>query len=478
MKFKDRLIDAFLGGVIEVKVKERLKATSVTDEDETGWRKLTGDVNRNLSSLKQERMIEIGFYLWENTPMGRWLVETIKDFLLAEGLPYETKNEEVKKILDDFWFDPLNRMDLCLEKHVREIFITGELCLPVFVAAQTGKVRLGYVDPAQIKEVVTDPENVKIVIGIILKGSTGEEGRKLLLILPKEAELILSPKAKDLRSKYTDGQCFFFAVNNLTNSPRGRSEFLAVADWIDGYEQFLFDLLDKWKLMNAFLWDLSVQGGDAKTIKEQIDAVTKKSGSIYGHNEKVTLEAKNPDLKAVDTSEGARLFRNHILGGLNFPEHWYGGGGDVNRATAVEMSSPTFKTLSSKQRYFKYILETIFEFVIDQAIEKKYLKVPEEEAYNYSIITPELATKDLGKYGSLISQVVTSLGQAQLNGWTDKETAQKIFVTMIGYLGIDIDLKLMQEMIKKEKFEEDNQDYLKDEKKVSSSGLRIASLKK
>lgn len=460
MRLKDRLFDAFFGNVIEAKVKDRLKAASVIDDDESQWRRLTGDTNRDLSPLKQERMIEIGFFLWENTPMGRWLIETTKDFILAEGLPYESKNDEVKKVLDDFWFDPLNRMDLSLEKHARELLITGELCLPVFVAEQTGRVRLGYVDPAQIKEVKTDPENRKLVIGITLKGPTGDDGKKYRTILPKEAEFIISKSAQSQRNSYADGECFFFAINNLTNSPRGRSELLSIADWIDGYEQFLFDLLDKWKLINTFLWDLSVSGADEGEIKKQIQALVKKSGSVYGHNEKVTLDAKTPDLKAVDTSEGARLFRNHILGGLNYPEHWFGGGGDVNRATAVEMASPTFKTLSAKQKYFKYILETIFEFVIGQAIEKRYLTVPEDEAYDYSTITPELATKDVAKYATLIQQVTTSLTLAQSQRWVDNATAQNIFATLIGYLGIEVDVKAMAEAIEKEKFEEGAEDYL------------------
>lgn len=467
MNLKDKFVDIFLGAVIESKVKERLRASSTTDEDMTGWRKLTGDVNRNLSPLKQERMIEIGFYLWENTPMGRTIIETTKDFILAEGLPYEAKNENVKTLLDDFWYDPLNRMDLYLEKHVRELLITGELCLPAFVAEQTGKVRLGYVDPAQIKEVVTDPENIKIVIGIILKGSSGEEGRKLKNILPEEADSIISKKAQELRQSYTDGQCFFFTINNLTNSPRGRSELLATADWIDGYEQFLFDLLDKWKLINTFIWDLMVQGANEEEIKKQVNALTKKAGSIYGHNDKVTLEARTPDLKAVDTSEGARLFRNHILSGQGFPKHWFGGGGDVNRATSVEMGTPTFKMLSSKQLYFKYILETIFEFAIDKGLEKKYLRVLEEEAYDYSVITPELSVRDVTKYATMIQQVSASLAIAQNQKWIDQKTCQNIFATVIETIGVEVDLEEMEKNIIDEQIEDENQDYL------SASAIRI-----
>lgn len=465
MGIMDRLARRLFGGVIEAEVKRRLRAAAVTDDEESGWRKLTGDSTRNLDALKQERMIEIAYWLWENNPMGRWLIEITKDFILAEGLPYEAANEEVKAVLDSFWFDPVNRMDLYIEKYVRELFLYGELCLPAFTAEQTGMLRLGYVDPLDIKEVETDPHNVKVVIGVILKDTVGRPGRRYRTILPEGADDILSPEARRKRESYKDGECFFWAINNVTNSPRGRSELLTVADWLDAYEQFLFDYADKWPLLNTFVWDLEVEGGNEKTITEQVKRFTKKSGSVYGHNEKVKLTPSTPDLKAVDAETGARLFRNHILGPFGYPEHWYGGGGDVNRATAAEMGAPAFKGLSSKQRYVKYILESIFGVVIERARSARYLNVSDDDAGAYSVITPELASRDLTKYSTVIRDVTGALMQAEMQGWVDKETAQKIFASMMGYLGVEVDYEEVREKVARDEDEDAWKDYLDKRKK-------------
>jgi hypothetical protein len=463
MKFKDKIVDRFFGATIERKVAERLKASSITDV-EAGWRRLTGqDVNRDLSPLTQDRMIEIAYWLWENNPMARWLIEIAKDFIVAEGLPYQAKEEEVQDYLDGFWYDPVNRMDLYLEKHVREHLIYGELCLPSFVAKQTGRLRLGYIDTSQIKEVITDPENIKISTGIALKDIPGYPPRTYQTIIPEEAEYVLSKKAQEMRRGYTDGNCFFWPINNVTNSPRGRSELLTVADWLDNYEQFLYDTSDKWRLLNAFFYDIKVTGGDEKVIKEQINAFVKKAGAVFGHNEKVEAEPKAPALQAPDFAEGARLFRNHILGPFSYPEHWYGGGGDVNRATAVEMGTPTFKTLSSKQRYFKFILESILDYQIEMGLKSKFLRMPEEKAYDYEVIVPELSVKDVGKYATVIGQVSTSLAIAQDRKWIDRETARQIFGVVINYLGVKIDLQEMEEKITDEQIADQNEDYLKDE---------------
>jgi hypothetical protein len=461
VKFKDKLIETFLGGVIEKKVGERLQAASMTDyrKEDEGWRKLTGNSTRDLLSTTHDRMLEIGYWLWETNPLANWIIEIIISFILADGLPYEAKNQDVKKLLDDFWFDPCNRMDLYIEKHARELHIFGSLCFPVFTAKQTGKVRIGYIDPAQIDKVITDPGNVKMVIGVILKGTAGNPGRKLKAILPEGGEDILSPAAQALRDSYTDGECFYFAINNVTNSPMGRSELLVVADWLDAYEQFLFDYADKWPLLNTFVWDLLVQGGDEKTIPEQIKNFTKKSGSVFGHNEKVTLEASTPDLKAIDAKEGARLFRNHVLGAKGLPEDWFGGGGDVNRATAAEMNIPTMKMLSRKQGYMKYILESIFDTVIQRALDARYLTVPEEEAWDYTIHTPELASKDVSKFSTAIMQLSAALVSAETQGWIDKETASKIFAFAINMIGYELDIDAIKETVAKEAEGRGYEDY-------------------
>ena len=63
------------------------------------------------------------------------------------------------------------------------------------------------------------------------------------------------------------------------------------------------------------------------------------------HNESETWQALTPDLGGRDLDAVSRLFRNHLLIGSGMPEHWFGGGGDANRATAAEMGDPAFKTL-------------------------------------------------------------------------------------------------------------------------------------
>lgn len=434
-----------------------IKASSQSMIDEVrNFRKITDKLQtRNLPEISQDRMIDICYWLWDNYPMAKWIINVSVSFIVAEELPFESSNPKIMEILKGFWFDPVNRMDLYLRKHVTELHIFGDLLFPVKVSPVNGRVRMGYIDPKEIDEVVLDPENCKIQIGVKLKTVPGEDAKLYKIILEKDIESFLSPKAKVLRKTFTTGDCFFFSINNVTNSPRGRSELLTVADWIDTYENFLYDYAEKWSQLNDFLWDLSIKDAHGDEVKQKVNelnAARGRPGSVFGHNDGIVLTAITPDLKSLDAHDGAKLIRNHILGGVGYPTHWYGGAEDVNKSSADEMMTPTMKILTEKQNYFKYILSSIFDYQIFCA--RRYNRLEygnlKEEEIKYSIITPELSVKDLTKFGAIIKNVADGLVVAESNKWIDKISALESFAVVLSYLGKKVSVEEIKERLKNE----------------------------
>lgn len=440
MSIKAYLTQRFFGTEIERQVAARLPAAVADPLAEVGFRKLTGAATRELPTLTQDRAIEVAYWLWKTNPLARWIIEISTAFICAEGTPYSCEGDEVKQVLDDFWFDPVNRMDMHWENFIRELGLFGEQCWPAFVAEQTGRVRLGYVDPANIDRIIADPENVKVKIGVIVRGLDGRPERRYRIILDGDVEEFLSPAARTLREGFTDGQCFYFNVNALTNEMRGNGDLFTVADHLEAYEQFLFDSAEKYAQYNAFFYDITVEGADEKTLKEQRKQYQPpRTGEAFIHNEKVKANPVSPSFGALDADTAARLHRNHILGAVGIPEHWYGGGGNVNRATAGEMDAPARKLLTSRQERAKNMLEVVFDFVISQALAARYLTVPEADAYAYEVQTPEVSEKDIAKLSTMLRDVSTSLTVAQNSNWIDKGQARQAFAYFMGVMGYEYD---------------------------------------
>lgn len=417
------------------------EAAGVTvDDDEDNWRRLTGDSNRDLSPMTQKRMRDMAAYLWEANQLANRLIELPIAYLLAEGVALTVDDEEHQGVLDGFWSDSINEMDIKLPKKVRELALYGEQFWPVFANEISGAVRLGYLDPGLIETVVRDPDNREQPIGIVtVKDKAGQARRYRIIVNGDEADCFTA-RTQAIRATFDDGECFYFAINDLSGT-RGRSDLLSQADWLDGYDQFLFGELERSNFLRAFMWDVTLTGATPEEVSERAKKITApRPGSVRVHNEAEQWKAETPGLQAGDGAEMARLLRNHVLGGATIPEHWFGGGGDVNRSTGESMSEPTLKILSMRQRVLKHILESVGRYVLRrwaQAHQKTY--DPADEAWQVEAVFPELTAKDTSKYAAALQQVVVAVGLSLDKGLITRDTAVRIINSIAGRLGVEID---------------------------------------
>jgi hypothetical protein len=415
---------------------------ATVDADEDQWRRLTGDTKRDLSPMTHQRMREMAQYLWESNLLANRLIELPIAYLLAEGVALHCDDEANQQLLTRFWRDPINQMSVKLPKKVRELGIYGEQCYPAFVNEHTGHVRLGYLDPGLVETVVMDPDNPEQPIGIVtVRDKKGMARRYRVIVNGSDADLFTA-RTQAIRATFTDGEAFWFTINDLSNGRRGRSDLLAQADYLDGYDQYLFGELDRAQFMRAFIWDVTLTGATPEEVAQRAKTISApRPGSARVHNDAEVWKAETPDLKAQDASEGARLFRNHVLGGATMPEHWFGGGGDVNRATGESMAEPTLKVLSMRQQVVKHLLETIGVYVLRQALLVRGKGEPdlEDEAYQVEAIFPEMTAKDTTKYASALQQAVVAVGLALDKGLITQATAVRVINAIAGRLGVEID---------------------------------------
>lgn len=440
----------------KVTVEKFIEAAGASiDSDEDQWRPLSGNDARDLEPMKQDKMQKLAKYLWESNLLADRLIEVPLAFILGDGMRLTVPDEEAQAVIDKFWFDPINKMDLSLEEMARELALFGEQCYPVFVNQLNGHVRLGYLDPADIDRVITDPDNCRQPIGVQTKKDSKGNVRRFRVIINAE-ENVFGKRARRKRLTYTDGECFYFRIRGLASGSRGRSDLLPQMDWLDAYDQFMFGELDRNSQLRAFIWDVEMKGASEAELLEKAKKIRlPANGGVRLHNESEVWTPQSPTLQAAETSGSARLFRNHILGGATFPEHWFGGGGDVNRSTASEMDEPTFKMLASRQRRIKYILEEIGTFQIYQWADKTgKTNVRDNPEYWVTCVVPEMVQRDTTKYAAALAQVVASCVGMMSAKLITREVAIKLIVATAKRLGVDEEpeqlLKDVEQMLRKQ----------------------------
>jgi hypothetical protein len=240
----------------------------------------------------------------------------------------------------------------------------------------------------------------------------------------------------------------------VSNARRGRSDLLSVIDWLDAYDQQLFNELERSELLKAFVWDVQLEGKNEAEIRAWLkENGAPKPGAVRAHNEAVTWNAVSPDLKTTDSATLAEVLLGHISTGAQYPKTWLNVTDDVNKATGQVLDEPTFRWMTARQRYLRYIVEQIIIFQLDQAELAKEVSRPKEkgsikrEDWQLSIDVPELRTKDMQSGAQSFQFAMQALSTAVSEKFIDLETAQKTAVMFVEQLGIEVDLDEMLQKI-------------------------------
>lgn len=417
------------------------------DYEDPRYKRITApNTIRDLNPMMHLRMQEIAYYLKVTTPFGKRIVEVISDYVVGEGFKPAATDTNVQAVVDRFWKDPINRISRSLRDFCDELTTFGEMCIPVTVNPVDGFVRLGYIDPQRIEAVEygtlagdeddanAPQEDTAFPVAVRLRRRIGEpEGRRLEIIHVDEDTT--SPTFGQLV-----GQCFYEPINKAKGASRGMSELFSLADWIDVFDQMVFDYADKVRFLNAFVWHYTINGADDKTVKQWKKMLTQdppRQGGVQVTNEAVKIEAQTPDIKGADMSQALQTVKLYGLGGAGLPAWFFADPVDANRSTADEMTGPTGKKLTERQNQLKGFMSQVVAFVVQQAIYHGVLAETIDQTVNLQV--PDLLIKDLVKASATMGAVVNSVSIMEENGYIQSKTAARACHVVLSQVGVEVD---------------------------------------
>lgn len=401
------------------------------DPDDYQYRRAGSIKNRrrDLTPVQQDRMLEIAWYLWEQNPLAKRLIQFTTDLVLGEGVTVQAKDERLQQAIDATWNHRINQLKVRLPEFNNALELNGELILPVEGNPITGRPILGFIDPSNVLRIDLNPTNNLQVDAVVLRAETGSnaEGQRLRVVQPNP------------ETGYLEGEVFYLGINKLPNSSRGRSSLLPLADWLDLYDQYLFAEVERLHLLSSFVWDYSIEGATPEEVKAKVAALPNpKPGSVFGHNDKEKLEARTPQLNASDRSEAGRMLRTHIAGGYGYPLS-YMGEIDSNRATIEGQNDVMMKTPARKQKELAAFLETIVAYTIQQHVRKNGALYRDADP-GFKIVMPEIQAKDVSRVGQVLAQVVAAMDTAMANKTASRQLAVTVTLALLKHLGVDADV--------------------------------------
>jgi len=447
-----------------------------------GYRSALSGTGRDLGGLEHDQVMDVAWKVYLSSPVAKRYLQVKRDYELGRGVEPKANDAELQVILDEFW--QLNKLRARLKRFALQLHLLGEQMFPVFVRETDGRAKLGYIDPSEIAQVVTHPDNVLEKWAVVLKEQmisteqqwlTAKSGKRVYRIVREdegatdgetvtissyEGKLVTHQQAtiqdweEDMLKAFSlddyTGTCFYFSRNDLSNQARGHTDLLQVADWLDQDDQTLFGLADREQMGGYFIADVTLTGTNEDGVAaraKQLKANPPKPGSVNVHNDTETWNLAAPDLKQQPSIETHNALLTYNLGGLGLPSHWYGRGDETNRATAQAQGDPTWKTMEHDQDQIRDMILMLLEFARDQAEIAGRWRPATDDADDITVQMPEMTNKDLVSLSSAATAFATALMTAVDQGWMSREKAIEAWAKLMSEFDIEIDTEAELEAV-------------------------------
>jgi len=385
--------------IMEEATKSVEKMLSLEDE---GWVNFSKTSNI-ISESQRINTVETARIYSVQDPLARQAINLWINYTFGSGVYVRAKEEAAQKILDVFWDDKDNRKSLSVEgqrKSGSNLLIDGELFIVLFLSP--GKVVLRQINPLEIVEIITNPEDIEDV-----KFYKRVWTNQLSESKTSYYRDINNPKgesAQDSTGKTITEheEALIFHVTFNASGQRGNSLLTPALDWIKQYRKFMASRIAITLAMAKFVWKLKQKGGQnaVNTAKTKFDDTTPQSGSMLIGNMGSDMQPIKADTGASNAYQDARLLRLQVCAAVGIPEQYLTGDIAIgNFATSKTVELPLLKQFQAYQQLWADVYKTIIEVVFE------HNKVSEDKR-EVDFDFPEIAPTDTQR----LLAAITGLG--------------------------------------------------------------------
>lgn len=362
---------------------------------------------------------------WRTNPMARAIVDTYTSFVVGDsGLTLQVTDPDVRVRASEFWDDPRNdlaaRQELLLRGHI----LMGETALEVMVGETTGVTRFSYIEPESISSVELDRGNPLWPSALKIRR-------------PGEQDLELQIVRQDEITRLREGEVMFWPDWRALPSDRRGWPFLSpILDWLESYDSVLWNLVDRTALLRYFVWDVTIDGGQA----EVDDFVAKRgtspppSGSVEVHNDSVKWSPQTAQVGAAEDRVTSQALLTNVAAGSGLAKTWLAEPEDANRATSLTMAEPVRRRVGGVQNTWLAHQINLVRFAVDQAVRAGRLaaEVPASDgegtvmaSSTVKVTGPEVAAADAKVNAEVLTNLAEGLDKMRSLGILSKEAAQQ-----------------------------------------------------
>lgn len=357
------------GGEVEEILREAIQ--TVEDElalEDEGWINLSAQTGDVVTAAQRIVNLNLSRLYYTKDPLGRQSIRLWTDYTFGSGLVWDTENDIAKKALEGFWNAPANQSVLSARgqrKSSDKVLVDGEIFFVIFLGPK-GVATIRWIDPLEITEIITDPDDIEDV-RYYRRSWSDTQGNPHVTIYRSAANIKNKPTQDSFGkpvSATDDGIVYHLTYNTI--SQRGNPLLLPALDWIKQYRRFLASRIAVMLALARFAWKSKVKGGQAvvDAIKAKTDQQVIAAGSQLLENLGVDTTPIKTESGASAAYQDARMIKLQVAAAVGIPEQYYGDISIGNLATAKTVELPMMKMFQSYQAVWQDAYKDINEIVL------------------------------------------------------------------------------------------------------------------
>ena len=403
-----KLLEATPRDEIEILIRE---ATASVEADlaleDAGWINLSGTTSDPITASERIRNVQLSRLYAVKDPLGKQSIRLWTDYTFGTGMTWTAEDETTQKVLESFWFSRENRDVLSIRGQLKssdKLLIDGEIFFAIFLAPD-GKSQIRRIDPLEITEIVTDPDDIEKV-QYYIRSWSDRQGSAHTTVYRDWTNNERNPKpgvSASSQSVVATDDALIYHLPYNTTTQRGNPLLLPALTWLKYYTRFLSSRIAIMLALARFAWRTKVKAG--QTVVNAIKAQT--SGQVIPAASQI-VENMGVDTTPIKTETGAknayddgRQIKLMVSSATGIPEQYYGDISIGNLATAKTVELPMQKMFQSYQSVWGDVYHDINNIVLE------YEKVPPDKWY-VDMDFPPIVPLDVDLEAKAIQMMVTT----------------------------------------------------------------------
>lgn len=348
------------------------------------------------------------------------------NFAFGSGIPKpQAADEEVQKIIDEAWDDPVNKRKLTgfeAQRHRSNEMLAAANLFPV-AFRKNGRVRIGFHDADLVTDVVTAEEDDETPLWYVVRRKRSKWDFEMHTQVPlpdtqydgleqvwyvkhwrnvddaekDAADWGTEKPPKPPESKVLDGDMEHFRINRVGRTQFGVPPMARTLRFYSAMNQLTEAQVAMRQAAATIVAKRTRRGGPKDLMKAAgtimgrsgelasarfgasprnagpgtdppYAAAPPPAGSFWMENEGDNLQAVNLSSGSSQAAQDAQIVRAPIAAAVGFGQHYLGDPGSTNLATASTLELPTQMEVSAWQETFEQLLRWFVDLALEEAV--------------------------------------------------------------------------------------------------------------